>query len=180
MNNCWKTVNITRELGQGRIYIMSCLIGLFAFILLFLPYSILHQHTPIKDLGFGALLIILVLLPTLHKMTHVLPLVLLNKRMRVRWQLEMGFIPTISYQTKTQLSKGNSIFMWLSPTIFLTIPGLVVGFVTPTYYPYIIVFTAMNIGMSFKDFLYIKQFIYAPKKCIIENAKDGYDILVQR
>jgi hypothetical protein len=178
MHSCWKTVNITREFGSGRIYISSCLFGVFAFILLFLPYSLLHQNNAIVDHGFLPVLLMLIVLPMVHNLTHVIPLILFNKKVKIRWRFELGFIPTFSFQPKKSLSKTGSILVWLAPTILLTIPGLIGGSVLPNYYPYVILFIAINIGMSFKDFIYVKHFLKAPKKCLIEKAKEGFDILV--
>ncbi|MRG86920.1 DUF3267 domain-containing protein [Salinibacillus xinjiangensis] len=179
MNNCWKTVNISREIGQGRIYIMSSFMALLAFILLFLPYSIYHHNVLIKDHGLLPLIITLLTLPLVHKLTHVIPLILCYRRIKVHLHLTMGFIPTLTCKLRSFLSKKTTMFMWLGPTLFLTIPGIVAAIVLPSYYPYILLYTAINIGLSFKDFVYIKQIVNAPKKCLIEEAKDGYDILIK-
>ncbi|SES98834.1 Putative zincin peptidase [Salinibacillus kushneri] len=180
MNNCWKTVNVTREFGQSRLYLMSSFLAFFTFILLFLPYSIYHQNIVIKDHGFIPLLIILMTLPTVHQMAHVIPLILCYKRTKINWDLAFKCIPILRVRPRSSLSKKPSIFMWFGPTLFLTVPGLITGAVLGNYYPYILLFVALNIGMSFKDFFYIKQFLKAPKKCKIEDAKDGYDILIQK
>ncbi|GAA0490716.1 DUF3267 domain-containing protein [Salinibacillus aidingensis] len=180
MNNCWKTVNVSREFGLGRLYLMSSFLAFFSFIILFLPYSIYHQDVLIKDHGFIPLLIILFTLPTVHQMAHVIPLILCYKRTKINWSVLLRFVPALMVKPKSSLSKKVSIFMWLGPTLFLTIPALIAGFVLADYYPYILLFTAFNIGLSLKDYYYCKQFLKAPKKCKIENAKDGYDILIQK
>ncbi|KGP72260.1 DUF3267 domain-containing protein [Pontibacillus yanchengensis] len=178
--NCWKSFNITKEFGSNRIYLLSLILGTFSFILLYLPVSMLHQHQAVKDYGLFPIAVALFLLPTIHKLMHMIPLLLLNKRVRIRWKLKRGILPTFTYRTFSTLSKKTSILMALAPTLFLTIPGIVTSYVFPNYYAYILVFTAVNIGMSFTDFLCVRQFLLAPKKCIIENAKDGYDILIDR
>lgn len=178
--NCWKSFNITKDLGSNRIYILSLMLGVLSFIFLYLPFAMIHQNHQVKDHGMLPVAIALFLLPTIHKLMHMIPLVLLHKRIRVRWKLKKGFLPTFSYRTFSSLSKRTSIIMALAPTLLLTIPGLITSYVFPGYYAYIILFTSVNIGLSFTDFICVRQFVRAPKQCIIENVKDGYDILIDK
>lgn len=178
MMNCWKTVNVTREVGTNRINLISFLLGLLSFIVLFLPFSIIHQSNNMKDHGIFPLLIGLALLPIAHKLMHILPLILTNKRLKLKWHFIKGLIPICTLLTQTKTSKQITIFFLLAPTIFLTVPGLIASYLFPNYFAYCLIFTAFNIGLSYTDFLYAIRLIKAPKKCIVENAKDGYDILV--
>ncbi|MBO8156180.1 MAG: DUF3267 domain-containing protein [Bacillaceae bacterium] len=178
--NCWKTINITRQIGIERLYLLSVIFGMISFIFLFLPYSIFHQEEAIKDIGMLPMIVIMLILPMLHNLAHIIPLGILNNKFKLQWKLKYRFIPMFSYQTMTSLSKKTTMFMWLAPTLLITAPCLVLAALFPGYYPYLLVFAAVNIGLSFTDFLYIKQFLHAPKKCIIENARDGYDILIKK
>ncbi|MFC0523494.1 DUF3267 domain-containing protein [Pontibacillus salicampi] len=178
--SCWKSFNITKEFGSDRIYLMSLILGTLSFIFLYLPASMYHQNHTMEEYGLLPITVALFMLPAVHKLMHLLPLVLLNKRLRIRWKLKRGIFPTFSYRTQASLSKGTSILMALTPTLFLTIPGLVTSYMFPSYFAYIILFTSVNIALSFTDFLCVRQFLLAPKKCIIENAKDGYDILIHK
>jgi hypothetical protein len=38
--------------------------------------------------------------------------------------------------------------------------------------------TALNMGLCFPDFLYVKQIQSAPSSCQIEELESGYDILI--
>ncbi|MFC7320179.1 DUF3267 domain-containing protein [Halobacillus campisalis] len=177
--NCWKSVNINKEFGLNRVYLMSFLTGLMSFLVLYLPFSIMHSAQDIRDHGFIPLLIILFFLPSIHRLMHLLPLILLYKRVRVNFKVNNRFTPTFSYQCKNKLSKQTSIIMALAPTFFITMPALVMAYAFPGYFAYLVIFASVNIGLSFSDFLYLNQFVRAPRKCLIENAKEGYDILVR-
>ncbi|KGX92603.1 hypothetical protein N781_14830 [Pontibacillus halophilus JSM 076056 = DSM 19796] len=177
--NCWKTVNINKDFGSDRIFMVSFLLGTFSFMFLYVPFSMIHHQPALEDHGLLPLALALFLLPSIHKLTHILPLVLLNKRVRVQWKFKRGFLPTFRYRANSALSKKTSILMALAPTLLLTIPGLIACYVFPNYFAYILLFTCINIGLSFFDFLCVRHFLRAPRKCIIENAKDGYDILIQ-
>ncbi|WP_173917015.1 DUF3267 domain-containing protein [Halobacillus sp. Marseille-Q1614] len=178
--NCWKSVNINKEFGLNRVYLMSLLTALLSFLLLYLPFSIMHGTHNLKDHGFLPLLVILFFLPAMHRLMHILPLILFYKKVRVQFRSKNRLTPTFSYQCKSKLSKQVSIVMALAPTFLITLPALMMSFVFPNYFAYLIIFASVNIGLSFSDFLYLNQFMKAPRQCVIENAKDGYDILVRR
>ncbi|WP_186579168.1 DUF3267 domain-containing protein [Aquibacillus kalidii] len=177
--NCWKTINVTRQVGINRIYLFSLIMLLLSFIFLYLPFSIIHQSHDIRDHGMFPLIIGLILLPLAHKLMHILPLLLVNRRIKFKCSMKNSFIPNISLLSRAKMSKNMVCFVLLAPTLFLTIPGLISSYLFADYYVYFLIFTSFNIGLSFTDFLYTKHLLEAPKKCIIENAGDGYDILVQ-
>ncbi|WP_272446343.1 DUF3267 domain-containing protein [Aquibacillus salsiterrae] len=176
--NCWKTINVTREFGVNRIYVVSLLLGMLSFIFLYLPFSIINQTHELKDHGFIPLVVGLALLPLVHNLMHILPLFLVNRRLKIKWQFKKGIIPIISNLSKSKMSKYTTVFSLLAPTLFLTVPGLISSYLFVDYYAYFLIFTAFNIGLSFTDFLYIQHLLRAPRKCIVENDQDGYDILV--
>ncbi|MCA0983890.1 DUF3267 domain-containing protein [Halobacillus yeomjeoni] len=180
MMNCWKSVNINKEFGLNRVYLMSFLTGLLSFLLLYLPFAMLHGTHDMNDHGFLPLLVILFCLPSMHRLMHILPLALFYKKFKVNFKFKKRFVPTFTYQCKSKLSKKTSIIMALAPTVFITMPALVMSLVFPHYFAYLILFAAVNIGLSFSDFLYLNHFAKAPRKCVIENAKEGYDILIQQ
>ncbi|MCT2535562.1 DUF3267 domain-containing protein [Aquibacillus koreensis] len=176
--NCWKTVNVYREVGINRIYIISLLLGLLSFIFLYIPFSIVHQSNDFKDHGLFPLLFGLALLPLVHKLMHIVPLIIANRKVKLKWQLKMGMLPVFFLSTKTKMSKQTSIITLLAPTLFITIPGLVSSYLFADYFAYFLILTAINIGLSFTDYIYVAKLLRAPKKCIVENDDDGYDILV--
>ncbi|WP_082234715.1 DUF3267 domain-containing protein [Halobacillus massiliensis] len=178
--NCWKSINIQKEFGLNRVYLMSFLTALLSFLILYLPFSIIHGTHDVKDHGFLPLLIILFFLPAIHRLMHILPLILFYKKIKVQFRSKNRLTPTFSYQCKSKLSKQVSIIMALAPTLLITLPALMMGYVFPSYFAYLIIFASVNIGLSFTDFLYLNQFMRAPRRCVIENAKGGYDILIRR
>ncbi|SDJ43097.1 DUF3267 domain-containing protein [Salimicrobium halophilum] len=180
MMNCWKSVNINKEFGLNRIYLFSVLIGLLSFLFLFIPLSMYHGTNDVKDYGLLPVVVVLFLLPLLHRLMHMLPLMLTYKRMKVFFKFRRRFFPTFFYQCKSKLSKRTSILMALGPTLFITIPSYMMAFMFPDYFVYFMIITSVNVAMSFTDFLYLYHFMKAPRRCIIENAKDGYDILIHR
>ncbi|WP_240339760.1 DUF3267 domain-containing protein [Halobacillus ihumii] len=178
--NCWKSVNINKEFGFNRVCLLSLLTGLMSFLVIYLPLSIIHKTTQMIDLGFIPLLIGLFLLPAIHRLMHILPLVLLYKRVRVTFKFRNRITPTFTYQCTSKLSKQTSIIMAMAPTLLITVPALMMSVIFPGYFAYLVIFAAVNIGLSLPDFLYLNQFARAPRRCVIANSKNGYDILIQR
>ncbi|MFD1037658.1 DUF3267 domain-containing protein [Virgibacillus byunsanensis] len=177
--NCWKTINIKKEFGTNRVYLASFLIGLISFIVMFVPFSIFHHTASINDFGVLPLILAIVMLPTLHSFMHILPLIVMNKRAKLIYKSKNKLVPVFYYYTKAHLSKNASLLVAVAPTILITIPGIIATYLFPSIYVYILIFTAFHIGITFIDFLYIIHITKAPKKSVIENGSNGFDILVK-
>lgn len=177
--NCWKSINLVKEFGYNRLLLVSFLIGLLAFIVLFVPVSIAHSGEHVKQSGILPFVVSLVLLPTIHSLTHILPLIIMNKRIKVVYKTKTWLLPVFNYYTKYHLTKKASLFVTLAPTFLITIPAITASWVFAGYYVYILLFTAVHIGISFLDILYASYIIKAPRSAYIENSNDGFDILLK-
>ncbi|ASK60871.1 hypothetical protein CFK37_00930 [Virgibacillus phasianinus] len=177
--NCWKSINFTKEFGINRLYFLSFLIGLLSFIFLFVPLSSIHGTTHVNEFGIVPFVGLVILMPTIHSSMHILPLIMMNKRAKVYFNMKKSFIPTCKYQAKTFMSKPVSIMSAFAPTLFITIPGIFASMIFADYYVYILLLTAIHIGASFTDFLYILHVSKAPKRAYIESEHEGFAILVK-
>ncbi|WP_077324980.1 DUF3267 domain-containing protein [Virgibacillus siamensis] len=177
--NCWKSININKEFGLNRLYLLSFLISLAAFIFLYMPFSMIHGETANKDFGIIPLIIALFSLPTIHSLMHILPLIMMNKRAKLIFKRKNKWFPIVTYYTKKHLTKKASIVVAMAPTLLLTIPGLMGSFLFADYYVYFLVFTAVHIGFTFTDFLYVINILQAPKHSYIENSNDEISILIK-
>ncbi|ASN06592.1 DUF3267 domain-containing protein [Virgibacillus necropolis] len=177
--NCWKSINFTKEFGTNRLYFLSFLIGLLSFVFLFVPFSSIHGTSHVNEFGIVPLLGLVILMPTIHSFMHILPLIMMNKRTKIYFNLKKSIIPTCRYHAKTFLSKPMSLMMAIAPTLFITIPGIFASLVFVDYYVYILLFTAIHIGASFTDFLYTLHIIKAPRRAFIESENEGFAILVK-
>ncbi len=178
MMNCWKTVNLEREVGINRIYIFSFLNGFLSFIFLFIPFSIFHQTSNMKDHGIFPFIVSLILLPFAHKLFHYVPLLLTNRSFKIKWRINKRKFPMISILSTAKMSKLTSIISLLSPTLFITLPCLIASYLFPNYFAYFLIYASINIGLSSTDYIYMIRFLRAPKKCIVENDGSSYDILI--
>src|SRR5699024_11660126 len=70
--NCWKTINVNKEMGVGRIYFVSFFIGLLTFMFLFVSFSFYHHHASQNFNWFLPFRIFLISLLTIHSVTIIL------------------------------------------------------------------------------------------------------------
>ncbi|MEN1970268.1 DUF3267 domain-containing protein [Lentibacillus sp. N15] len=177
--NCWKTINFHKEFGLTRIYSISLLVGLVAFIFLYVPLSIVHGTPNMNKNGIIPFGLLLILLPGIHSFMHILPLIITNKRAKMNEKAKKFALPSLTYYPASRLSKQLSVLVALAPTFFLTLPGIIASYVLIDYDVYILLITAFHIGISFTDFLYIIHLTKAPKQAVIENENGGFAILIK-
>ncbi|PWU66763.1 DUF3267 domain-containing protein [Gracilibacillus dipsosauri] len=178
--NCWDSINVTKQLGFYRSMILSLLFGFLSFILLYLPFNFIHENTSIREYGLFPLIVGLAILPLLHKFLHIVPLKCANKHLKLKWSLKLKVLPYFEVCSNTKTSKPVLLIGLLAPTIFITIPCVIMGYLSSGYYPYFILFGAINLSLSYVDFVYVNRLWRAPRHCVIANDDRGYDILIQK
>ncbi|WP_163537137.1 DUF3267 domain-containing protein [Gracilibacillus sp. YIM 98692] len=178
--NCWDSINVMKQLGFYRSIILSLLFGLLSFILLYLPASLIHGDSVVRDHGVIPLAIGLALLPLIHKALHILPLKCFYKHLKIEWFIQRRIFPDFKVCENTKTSKPVLLAALIAPTIFITIPCITGGYMLEGYYPYFLLFASVNLSLSYIDFIYVRHLMRAPKKCVISNDGQGYDILIQR
>ncbi|PKR78271.1 hypothetical protein CEY16_00490 [Halalkalibacillus sediminis] len=176
---CWKTVNISRELGHNRLAILSVLVGILSFSVLYVPFSIIYKGVTIFEPSIYHVMIGLLLIPVLHKLGHAIPILFTDREFYFKWSFKYQYLPMLKIRVRSNLSKRTSILMVLAPSLFLTVPLLFAATVFPTLYPLLLLFTAINIAISVEDWYTLAFFIKAPKKCVVTKTKNNYDILIQ-
>ncbi|WP_067729808.1 DUF3267 domain-containing protein [Oceanobacillus damuensis] len=177
--NCWKSINITKEIGHIRLFLISLIIGVLSFLLLYVPISLLHGTTSFNESGIFPLILGILLLPVLHSFMNILPLLVIRKRIKICIKSKFKWYPTLYFNTETHLSKLESLLVGLAPTVFISMPGLLASFVFTDFYGYILIFTCTHIGITFIDFLFLRHVIRAPRRAFIQNVHDGFDILLK-
>lgn len=177
--NCWKSINFHKEFGLTRIYSMSFLLGLVAFIFLYVPLSIVHGSMEMNKAGVIPFVAVVIFLPVIHSFMHILPLITIYKRVKIKDKTKKASFPRLTYYPTSYLSKQRSMLVALTPTLLITIPGIIASYSFSDYDVYILSVTALHIGISFTDFLYIANMAKAPKKSWIESDHSGFAILVK-
>lgn len=178
--NCWKSVHLIKEFGQHRLYMVSFLISFIAFIVLYVPVSVMHGMRQVNEAGFVPFLAAVLFLPAVHAAMHILPLILMKKSIKIYYKPKTKMLPVFHYYTKSHLTKKASLTTALAPTFLLTLPGIAMSYLSPDYNFYLIMMTAIHIGTTFSDFLYASYVIRAPKDAYIETHNNRVDILLKK
>lgn len=150
-----------------------------AFILFYLPMNLMYSSIKLKEDGSIYFLLALLLIYPLHASLHVLPFWVTGKKLTVTFKWMYGIIPIVSTRSKHSLSKPFIIFVMGTPFLFITALMLGACVVFPGYIHYFSIIAAINFGLCVPEFIYLGQFIKAPKSCTVEEIEDGYDILIR-
>jgi hypothetical protein len=177
MLNCWKTVNLSRDIGLHRIVIFSILTTIFSFIAIYLLMSLLFTNVPLKSDGLTFFILAFLLVVPFHKMCHIFPAFVSFKKIKVMIHWKYLF-PLIDTKFCQSLPRWLAIVTIMSPTLVITLPLLLLGVEFPQYMHYFTILAAYNIGLSITDFIFLSLLLKAPKKSLVENFKGGCDILI--
>ena len=178
--NCWKTINISRDIGTQRMTFISMLIMLISFVVLYLLLSILNSSVHLSADGIFLFILSLFLTEPFHKFLHAVPDLLLLKKVKFKIELKFKIFPSLHVIYGQNLSRTLSILSYLLPTFFITIPLIIASFYYPTHMHYFIIIASYNIGLSIPDYIYVFLCLKAPRRCIIENNSHGLDILIRK
>lgn len=174
---CWKTINLSRDIGLHRILFISMLTMIVVFILTYLPINLLFPKIHYHDEHFLLFMFTLISMMPIHKLLHVVPLVLTGCRVSLTVKFYRVF-PTFQLKTCEGIKKKRMMISLLTPFLTFTILLVIGGLYYPAYMHYFSIALAFHIGMCVPDFLLLKHLLFAPKVCTIEEFEDGYEVLV--
>ena len=175
--HCWKTINVKKQYGFDRIFMLSSLLVLAVFSFFYVMLEILNDN-PLSDERFMVFLISFILLYPTHKAIHFLPLIRYRNRIRFSLKTQFGFMPILAVRIKEPVPKALFLFALLAP--FFSINSILIAgaFIYPEFGHYFTMLLAYHCGLCLIDLLYIKNLARSPKKALIEETETGYEILV--
>jgi hypothetical protein len=174
--HCWKTINIEREYGTARLYLLATIIFVLVFCISYISFSFNFTGRHI-DRFLWLLLITVPLVYPIHKIMHYFALLKHRKSLVFRFKIQYHFIPIIHMRLHS-IPKRSYLFALMTP--FFVINALLIwgGFSTPVYAHYFSALLALHCSICLMDILYVKNLMNAPKDAIIEETPRGYEILV--
>ncbi|MBZ5750808.1 MULTISPECIES: DUF3267 domain-containing protein [Metabacillus] len=177
--NCWKTINLSKDVGQHRILFISMLTMVFIFILTYLPINLLLPNVHLKDEHFFMFVLLLLSMFPIHKLLHAIPLLISGNRVSMKIKF-FYLLPVIQMKASQSIKKRNMLISLMSPFLILTIALFSGSMFFPDYVHYFCIAMALHIGICVPDFIISKHILLAPKMSFIEEFDDGYEVLVQR
>lgn len=174
--HCWKTINIEREYGTARLYLLATIIFVLVFCFSYISFSFTFTGRHV-DRFLWLLLITIPLVYPIHKALHYFALLKHRKSLVFRFKIQYYFLPIIHMRLHS-IPKRSYLFALMTP--FIVINSLLIwgGFSTPVYAHYFSGLLALHCSICLMDILYVKNLMYAPKDAIIEETPRGYEILV--
>ncbi|MEI5906448.1 DUF3267 domain-containing protein [Bacillus spongiae] len=175
--HCWKSINLEKQLGFNRLFLISIISGTAIFSLFYVPLNLLFSHT-LDDQYFLLFISSMLILYPLHKVFHLIPLlpVIKNVRLTIVWQF--SFLPIISIKVKEPIRKYIYLSSIFCPIILLNALLLVGCWQLPNYIHYFTMLIAYHGAICTIDVIYAKYLLFCPKDAMIEESDDGFEVLV--
>lgn len=175
--HCWKTINVKKQYGFDRIFLLSSLLVVAVFSLFYVLLEIIHDNR-LSDERFAVFTLAFLLLYPLHKGIHCLPLLRYRNRVHFSVKKQFRFMPIFSIRIKEPVPKARFLFALLAPLIVINSALIAGAFLLPEFGHYFTMLLAYHSGLCLIDLLYIKNLARSPKKALIEETETGYEILV--
>lgn len=174
---CWKSINIRRQYGYDRLFLISSFIVFLIFSFAYIGLSFVSESTRSSEYFIIFVASFLAVYPV-HKLLHYIPLSRLKGRVKLKRSMHFGVIPMFMIKICEPIGKSRFIFALLLPFLVLSTVFLLGIYIFPEFAHYFILLFAYHCGMCVIDLIYVKELIRSPKKAWIEEIEDGYEILV--
>lgn len=175
--HCWKTINVKKQYGHDRLYMISALIALGVFMSFYIILNIMYSD-PLSDKNFLLFITAIIAIYPLHKLFHFLPLLGCRKCIRLIVKKRLKIFPMISLHINEPVPKIRFLLTLLSPFLFINTVIIVSSMLMPSYSHYFAVLLAYHCGLCLTDLIYIRNLAHSPKDALIEETETGFEILV--
>jgi len=175
--NSWKSINLSRQYGNQRIFFLSLFTILLSFIAIYTLIAPFMTGYAMYDDHCVFLLTFTILLYPFHKLLHYLPL--LGKLQKIRTQITYNYyvFPTVKIIVHEPISKQLFLLTLFMPFFIVSLGLLSCTLTFPHYTHYFTILFALHTGLCVTDFICIKNISGSPDRCLVEEHADGYDIL---
>jgi hypothetical protein len=175
--HCWKTINIEREYGTTRLYLLSIILFVlvFCFSYILFSFNFTGRH---MDRFLWLLVLISPFIYPLHKALHYVALFKHRHSIKYRFKIQYHFVPIVRMRLQNSIPKWTYIVALVTPFFVLNSLFIWGGFAVPQYAHYFSFLLAYHCSICLMDFLYVKNLMSAPNNAIIEETPRGYEILV--
>ncbi|GKU81692.1 DUF3267 domain-containing protein [Niallia sp. NCCP-28] len=178
--NCWKTINLQKQYGMQRLFIISSLTMLITFLFLYVPFTAYFSQNRLNDNYFSLFLLCIAITYPAHKLLHYLPMIPLGKKVKKIVYINYHFFPVIYFRAQEPIKKWNFVIASITPVIVLNAVFIGCCFLFTHYVHYFLILFAYHFGMCVPDFIRMKNLWKAPNQCFVEENEDGFEILINK
>lgn len=175
--HCWKTINVQKQYGHDRIFLLSMIVVFAVFFCFYISINV-FRHGPISDDLFLVFLGGFLLIYPLHKLLHFIPIAGLKQRLRFSIITRLGFIPTLNMRIHEPVMKSHYMISLIIPFITINSGLIISAILFPSFRHYFAILLAYHCGLCLIDLLYFKHLLKTPKKALIEETDKGFQILI--
>ncbi|CAH0223436.1 hypothetical protein SRABI96_02471 [Peribacillus sp. Bi96] len=178
--NSWKTIDLAKQYGNGRLILFSVFTILMSFVLIYTILSFFTSHIVLYDDQTMVFFSLFLLLYPVHKLLHYLPLRLLCKKVKTSWSLKWNLILTCKVNVNHPIRKHLYLLTLVLPFFIMSVILIGCALSFPHYIHYFTILLSLHTGLCVSDFIYIKNLVGSPGHSYIEEHREGYDILIQK
>ena len=175
--HCIKTVNIEYEYGTTRIFILASILFFVMFCLSYCLTSFDYPQ-PHRSDGLMYFLVSIFFVYPIHKLIHILPLLIFQKKIQFDLRIKFIFIPVLHTTIPTVIKRNQYLFALLLPTFVLNTAFLFAAFTWKEYAHYFCLLFALHCAICLIDLMLFRTIFRAPPTALIEETEKGYEILV--
>lgn len=175
--HCWKTINVKKQYGLERLFLLSSLLVIIVFSFAYVLLGIINDTNKSDDYFLVFTLAFLSIYP-LHKLLHFIPLYKFRNNVKIINKKQFGFLPTVSVRVVEPINKNRFIFSLLAPFIFINVILIVGALLIPIFSHYFTMLFAYHCGICLIDLIYVKHLSKSPKSAYIEETEAGFEILI--
>ena len=176
---CWKSINLNKQYGGNRIFLLSFLTTLLVFITLFTVMSLYLPIQAYRDDYVLLFMVTLLFLYPIHKMFHLIPMLLQFRNITFTFKL-YNMKQNFPFKLKDPVSKRSFLFSLLTPFSVITISFLFGALFYPAYAHYFAILISVHLGICVPDFITLWNVLHSPQKCLFEMNEDGFEILINK
>ncbi|WP_277587104.1 DUF3267 domain-containing protein [Psychrobacillus antarcticus] len=175
--HCWKTINVRKQYGLGRLFLLSTLVVMMVFSFAYALLGIINNSHKSDDYFLIFMLAVLGVYP-LHKLFHFIPMFSHRDKIKFIVINQFKFIPILHLRIIEPIQKSRFLFILLAPFIFVNVLLVIGALAIPSFAHYFTILFAYHCGICLIDLVYVKHLSKSPKSAFIEETDAGYEILI--
>ncbi|MDN7243459.1 DUF3267 domain-containing protein [Planococcus sp. N028] len=175
--HCWKTINVKKQYGFDRLFMMSALIGIGVFISFYTTLNIIYSD-PLSDNYFLPFILAILGVYPLHKLCHFLPLFGCRRCIRFILKKQMVLMPIITLKIAEPVAKKHFILTLVTPFLLINSAIIILSVLMPAFSHYFAMLLAYHCSLCVPDLVYMRNLARSPKHALIEETDTGFEILV--
>ena len=175
--HCIKTINVERDIGSTRFFLLSSIVFFVVFCLAYISTSFNYPHFH-RAHYLPLFLMSLLLLYPIHKLFHLVLFWIFRKPFQLKLVRKYYVVPVIHAEISDIVSKR--LYSWALILPFLCLNSIFISgaIFVPAYAHYFSILLALHCSICLVDLLFLIQIMRAPKHSFIEETAKGYEILI--